>query len=336
MSADDLESFSQIQELQATNIRLMKQLTKKTQNTEELVAAVYLAAKDAALATGSASPVKAPAKDRRQGKTEIAVLHATDWQGGKRTRSYNSDVMNVRLEQFCDKVERLTSIQRSHHPVEEAHILLGGDMLENTQTFPHQVWEVDMTLFAQIFHVALALENFVRRQLALFQTVHVWEEYGNHGRIGMKNSGLPASDNFDRMIYRIVADKFAGEKRVHWHPIESWYNLVTIGNYSAMLVHGDEIKSFGGNTPAFGILRKCNAWASGVVEHFNDVYIGHYHTPMTLAMANGGRIFMTGSTESDNEFAREFVAATGKPSQRLNFVDPEKGRVTAEYVVWLD
>ena len=54
-----------------------------------------------------------------------------------------------------------------------------------------------------------------------------------------------------------------------------------------------------------------------------------------MYMSNGGRVFVTGSPESHNEYAREFVAATGQPSQRLHFVDPVKGRVTAEYNVWL-
>jgi len=30
------------------------------------------------------------------------------------------------------------------------------------------------------------------------------------------------------------------------------------------------------------------------------------------------------------------MAATGHPSQRLHYVDPEAGRVTASYLVWLD
>jgi hypothetical protein len=57
---------------------------------------------------------------------------------------------------------------------------------------------------------------------------------------------------------------------------------------------------------------------------------------MSLTLANGGRVFVSGSPESHNEYARVFVAAVGRPSQRLHFVDPDKGRVTAEYTVWLD
>ena len=153
-------------------------------------------------------------------------------------------------------------------------------------------------------------------------------------RLGRKGE-MPGGDNIDRIAYAI-AEQQVGHLTASWQSSSDWYQIVHIGEYTALLVHGDEIKSFGGNTPAFGILRKVNAWASGVLPRFDDCYMGHWHTPMTLTMGNGHRIFVTGSPESHNEYAREFVAATGKPSQRLHFIDPVRGRVAAEYVIWLD
>ena len=53
-------------------------------------------------------------------------------------------------------------------------------------------------------------------------------------------------------------------------------------------------------------------------------------------MANGeGSIFQTGSTESDNRYARDTMASSAIPSQRVHFVDPNKGRVTAQHKVIL-
>jgi hypothetical protein len=49
-----------------------------------------------------------------------------------------------------------------------------------------------------------------------------------------------------------------------------------------------------------------------------------------------GNIYWTGSTESDNRYARDSMAVSGVPSQRLHFVDPVKGRTTAIYQVHLD
>jgi hypothetical protein len=63
---------------------------------------------------------------------------------------------------------------------------------------------------------------------------------------------------------------------------------------------------------------------------------GHFHTHSEWAMANGeGTVFQTGSTESDNRYARDGMAASAVPSQRLHFVDPQAGRVTAQYKVIL-
>jgi hypothetical protein len=64
--------------------------------------------------------------------------------------------------------------------------------------------------------------------------------------------------------------------------------------------------------------------------------VHHYHTHYEHALANGeGTMFGTGSTESENRYANVMLAASAIPSQRLNFVDPDKGRVTA-YKVLLD
>ncbi len=57
---------------------------------------------------------------------------------------------------------------------------------------------------------------------------------------------------------------------------------------------------------------------------------------MTLTMANSNRVFVTGTTESDSEYAAKNLAATNTPTQRLHFIDPRKGRVTSEHTLWLD
>jgi hypothetical protein len=190
-----------------------------------------------------------------------------------------------------------------------------------------------------MFGAMNAAEKLMRTTLAAFEVVHVWEEYGNHGRLGRKGDH-PSEDNADLLLYKLIRDRLTDYEtsgRLIWHPSESWYQIVEVGNYRALLVHGDEIKSFGGNIPAFGIAKKVNAWASGVVEPFTDCYMGHFHQPLVIPLAHGrGRVFVNPSIESDSVYAKEFVGATGTPGQRLHFIEPEKGRVTSERVIWLD
>lgn len=330
---DHIEADDTINELKAALRRAQQAEARAKRKNEDIVRAVYSAASDALTA---ANPVKvAPPPRSKKGKTEVALVHLTDWQAGKKTVSYGMGTLADRIDQMTTKVLELTAIQRAHHPVRECVIMLGGDMVEGIGIFPGQAYEVEAHLFEQLFEVVRIIEQTVLRLASNFEIVRVVCEFGNHGRLGRKGD-MPSGDNIDRMAYRIAADRTAHVKHVFWQMSEDWHQMVHIGNYKAMLVHGDEINSYGGNVPAFGILRKCNAWATGVVEDFQDVYMGHFHTPMSLTLANGGRVFVSGSPESHNEYARVFVAAVGRPSQRLHFVDPEKGRVTAEYTIWLD
>ncbi len=100
---------------------------------------------------------------------------------------------------------------------------------------------------------------------------------------------------------------------------------------------GDEVGRNGFASP-MAIVQHANRWRSGAYPwEFRDVYIGHYHTHAEWPMANGqGSVYQTGSTESDNRYAGVMLAASATPSQRLHFVDPDKGRVTAAYKIWLD
>ena len=327
---------TEVDELRAALARAQRAARRRQIATDELVAAVYSAARDAFLAHGPAPKIKAAPRDRRKARPEVALLHLTDWQIGKRTVSFDMDTARRRIVQAVTTSVELAEIQRADHPVRDCHVMLGGDMVEGVTIFPGQAFEVEAGAFAQVIHTAKTIEAVVVSLLEHFEHVHVWEEIGNHGRIGRKGEA-PHGDNLDRLAYSLARAGVPATDRLTWHPFSGGLGThVTIGEYVALLVHGDEFKSFGGNTPAFGILRKCNAWATGVVAPFHDVYIGHFHTPMSLTLANAGRAFVTGSPESDNEYAREFVAAVGRPSQRLHFIDADKARVTAEYLLWLD
>jgi hypothetical protein len=116
---------------------------------------------------------------------------------------------------------------------------------------------------------------------------------------------------------------------------DAGHQIFEIGNYRGLLVHGDEIRSFGG-TPIFAIVKRFTSWSSGVMPDFHEGFMGHYHVPLSLTLPNSARVYVTGSPESGSVYATETIGALGKPSQRLHFIDPEKAITTAEFVLWLD
>ena len=329
------ESTQEADDLRRALENTLRQLAKQKARTDELVAATVQASYDATMAMGGVKLPARRAKSKRKG-AEVALWHLTDWQGGKQTPSYDSKVMRDRVLRFCDKAAAITDIQRADHPVDEVVIMLGGDMVEGLFNFPTQSWEVDSSLFGQYVRVSRLLTEVVGFALAEYSTVRVIGEWGNHGRIGSKRDNVPRSDNVDRMCYELARQLVADDDRVTWDDAPEDIQRVEIGNYRALLIHGDEVGRNGFASPST-IVQHANRWRSGAYPwEFRDVFIGHYHTHNEWAMANGeGTVYQTGSTESENRYAGVMLAASAQPSQRLHFVDPEKGLTTAQYKVHL-
>lgn len=329
-----------ILELQKQNRELERKLELAKRKTEDLVAATFEGARAAIAALGPLPKVPAPRNVGKSGKEEVALWHLTDWQGSKVTTSYNSEVMRERVLRYCDKAATLTGIQRQHHPVRHCVILFGGDMGEGLFNFPQQVFHVDQTLFGQFRTVGRLEAEVVRRALALYETVEVISEWGNHGRIGSKRDAVPSHDNFDRMSYELARALLEGTKdvlRLKWEDSEEDIRHVEIGNYRALLIHADEVGRTG-NAARTTYIRRCNEWRAGAHDwEFQDVYAGHKHMHGEDPLADGhGSLYWTSSPESGNRYAEVGVGAGSRPSQRLHFIDPERGRVTAVYRTWLD
>jgi hypothetical protein len=336
MKPDIFDNAAQLEELRQANQRLLNQVRKMKNRDEELVKAVHQGAYDAFLVQGLPR-VTPPIADKRTKGPEVALWHMTDFQGSKVTTSYNTEIMIERVRRFVEKAVAITEIQRSDHPVRDCTIMFGGDMVEGLFNFSQQVFEVDMTIMGQFVTVSGLLRDIVVSALSFYENVTVVAEWGNHGRIGSKRDYVPRSDNIDRMCYEMARQLLAGEPRLVWQDCPNDIQQVEIGNYRALLCHGDEPGRNGFVSPG-QFQNHANKWkAGGYRWAFQDVYVGHYHRHASEPLADGvGAIYWTGSTESDNRYARDGMGVDATPSQRLHFVNPEKGRVTAQYQLWLD
>ena len=330
-----IEASDEVHDLRDA-LRRANEKLRKVKVTSETVADAAMAGAEAAVLALGRPKIKPYTSKPGKGREEAALWHLTDWQGAKLTTSYNSEVMRERAHRFVDKAAKITEIQRADHPVKECHILLGGDMIEGLFNFPTQPFEIDMTLFDQYVNVASLLDEVVRRACTMYDEVIVHPEWGNHGRLGSKRDAVPRSDNADRMTYKLAAAMGRDVPNLTWLDCPEDIQQVEVGNYRALLIHGDEVGRNGFASPST-LVQHANKWRSGAYPwEFRDVYIGHYHTHNEWAMANGeGHIYQTGSLESDNRYARESMASTAIPSQRLHFIDPRDGIVTAQYQLYV-
>lgn len=328
---------TEIIELRKSNLTLQTKLIRAKAKIDDLVAATIEAAKYAVIDLGGIGNVTAPKQDGRKARELVALWHLTDWQGGKKTPTYDSGVMVQRVDEFLVKAHKLVEDYRKSRPVKHCVIVFGGDMVEGLFNFPTQPFEIDQTIFGQYVSVSKKIVETVQFALTIFEKVTVVAEWGNHGRIGSKRDAVPRADNIDRMCYELARQLLQDDKRVIWEDSENDWQKIEIGNYRAIAIHGDEVGRNGFASPAT-IVSHISRWQSGSLPFdFRDAYIGHYHTHASWSLPNGsGQVYQTGSTESDNRYAQIGLASMAVPSQRMHLIDPVKGRVFAEHKIWLD
>jgi len=337
INPDEFDEAGAIEGLHRINERLQRQLRDAKDRGARMVEAAHQGAMDAFQSLGKLAPIPAPPKDRRK-KPETALWILGDWQYGKSNATYGSEIARKRILGYCDKAVDITEIQRADHPVRECVVVFGGDMLEGVSfQFPTQPFEIDQTLFGQYVDVSRLLVEVVRRALAVYQKVTVVGEWGNHGRIGSRRDAVPRNDNLDRMAYHLARELLHDEPRVTWPDAPEDIQRLEIGNYRALVFHGDEIGRNGYASPTTLVSWLVRQQSGAYDWAFTDGYVHHFHQAQSWALpGHAGRLFMTGSTETGNAYAAITMASSATPSQRLHFVDPERGRVTAEYVIWMD
>lgn len=338
---EDVENEDELARVKRERDRLARSLYDVKHKRADYIEAVQTAAREA-IELIEVPPVPAPdylGMNNRPGSPEVAVALLSDMQTGKLTPDYDSEVCRERVLKYARKIVEIANIQRHDHPVDEVVVPMLGDMVEGCDIFPGQQWLLDSTLYRQVFETTpTIIMEFLRILLANFDKVRVEAVQGNHGRIGRKGVFGP-EDNADRMVYKLVQLLMRDEPRLTFNMADpygerAWYKVMHVGNYSAMLIHGDQIRGSMGY-PWYGLGKKVHSWASGgIPESFQDIMLGHYHQ-LALVPLNKRTAWANGSTESTNTFASEMLAAQSDPSQWLLFVHPDKGVVTASYAVRL-
>lgn len=288
------------------------------------------------------APIPAAKQDPRTSGEEIAIAVLSDWQLGKVTESYDSEMCEVRVNRYVEKMLKITNLQRADHPVRRAAVFLVGDMIEGEDIFPGQRNEIDSSLFRQVtVDGPRILGNAVRKIASGFEKVDVYAVIGNHGAIGGRaRRDYNVETNTDRMLYQITKMLTEGEERIDWHvPEADWKLVADLGpKCKFLLMHGHQVRGGFAGIPWYGWMKRTLGLtalsARGLMDEFDAIVAGHFHTPTTMYW-NDVRVWINASTESHNVYALEQLSAMGRPAQWLLFSKPGFG-VTAEYLVSLE
>jgi len=288
----------------------------KQQSTEALIhQAVKRSLAGLRLSVPPESKTTKKSKRKRKNTTE-AWLCLSDWQVGKVTDTYSSQVAIKRVNQLTNQAADLL---RKEKP-KVLHIVLQGDMVEGEAIFAGQPFEIDDDLWRQsVEPIPMLITHVITKLSPLVPNLNVPAVHGNHGRSGFKGGGHSRKTNWDLVAYNTakLMCEIAGVNNMSWDISETWYVKQKVAGNGILCVHGDQVG--GGNPFNVGaIFRKAMGWTHNI-EDWKFLSVGHHHTHASGELNRDVYFFLSGSPESGNEFAREKLAQGGLALQRMCF-----------------
>lgn len=256
-----------------------------------------------------------------------ALIHLTDLHFGKVTSTYDGSIAEARLRELTRKALKAILVHHKSQNVKELRVYLTGDMVEAENIFPHQAHQIDASVFEQAcYRAPAALAGMLMTFLKHFEKVRVVAVKGNHGRVGRKGDGFAKETNWDLITYRVM------DLLVRKSMAEAGPNRCGLGKYELevghgfhivdellghknLLFHGDNIRGYAG-FPWYGVGKKLAGWIDSIGVPWDNAFFGHFHQ-FVSGDWNNRLWFVSGTLESDNEFALEQMASCSLPKQRL-------------------
>jgi hypothetical protein len=181
-----------------------------------------------------------------------------------------------------------------------------------------------------------AAESLIETFLPEFEEIRVYAVAGNHGRMGRKKNSQHWRSNWDFVLYRFLAQRFAREPRIKFFisPMP-WmaYTLEYAPKWNHVVLHGDTIPNNLG-IPYYGINRETAKMAQLLNLPVHYIHMGHFHTPSILDNIRGVKI-INGALTGPSPLSVGRLLTGGIPQQLLFGLHPKYGK-TWNYPVYLD
>lgn len=254
---------------------------------------------------------------------EVVSLSETNGQN-----EFNTAIFERRVKRLVEKTIHLC---KQHGPGNYPGIVINllGDMVSGAL---HA--ELLKTDEEEVIPSALRVRDILAWALGVmadeFGKVYVPCTSGNHGRNTMKPQfKRTVFENFDWLIYQLLARTFAKDKRITFDIPDSNEVSYKVYGLRFLAMHGDMLGVKGGDgiIGSLGpILRgemKVGKQASAMGRHYDVLLLGHWHQHIMLR-----RIIVAGTLKGWDEFAAKALRAPpAPPSQPLWFVERSIGIV---------
>jgi hypothetical protein len=270
-------------------------------------------------------PAKIPSRENSPDNLEFHALRS-DAHVGEYTdpitvqglAEYNSDIYAERVSRWTEKVIIFKQQDKKSLGLNKFVCNYLGDMVTGESIYPGQAFHLDLNLTDQLFR-AVEIESNALLQLAqVFPEIEIMAVVGNHGRVGKK--GDHSEFSVDYIFYRTLQMVLSKQENIKMFVSESPSMLVKHGEYTFLLNHGSNAKSWNG-IPYYGIERMFRRMHDLYGIRVNVELMGHVHQSANLS----DRVIVNGSLPGGSDLSINRMGLSNTPSQKIFYFDKYKG-----------
>lgn len=271
-----------------------------------------------------------PKMQKRGGNREMcAVVGLSDLHVEEKVpaiepfEEYTLAIAGKRLDRLFQGVVDLVKHHRAdgHYLIDYLVCWLGGDFMtgylheDNVRVSQLSPTETSLWLLPRL---AGGL-RYILSELDLERLV-VPCSFGNHGRTTIKPLIAAGAENsFEWMLYHVLSQQLADEKRIQFHITKASYQYVQVYDWSLMFHHGDHVRYQGGILgPGVPFMKAVDAWNTTKFAHYT--HIGHLHNYGVF-----GRGVMNGSLIGHSPYSMSVKARKEEPCQFFYLLDSKRG-----------
>lgn len=270
------------------------------------------------------------------GALSLTDEHADELVHGASTwglERFNFDVFRIRLERYVKVVGAYLTQHLPRYHFEHLWLLSLGDKLHGNLHMPGQKYR---NHFANDIRAAIAVgeaeADAITKLLQFVPRITMVCVSGNHPRQTARKDYNDPHDNYDFLVAAFLEArlrKYVEEGRLQIFAPRAWTAYCEIRGRTHALNHGDDVQSTWG-IPWYGFNRKENRVQSLVAaknQRVDYFWYGHFHTDIGMSVGVRGRAFHSGAWTLTDDFAINAVSSGHEPSQLLEVLDDDIGRI---------
>jgi len=242
---------------------------------------------------------------------------------------YDWDIMLKRHDRLRDAI--VSFKQNRPYPVPVLHIAALGDMI--TGGIHEELRETnDRTVMEAALQLGLDGAAWIESLVPHFERIELDGVVGNHGRLTKKPQAKNAHDNFDWMVYHVIALRLAAYESVVVRIPKSAFTAIRIFNRTILAFHGDGIRSTMPGVPWGGVARRVRELERqfrpvvGEIDHF---VLGHFHQSNVV---DGRKVIVNGSVKGPDEYSIKQFGGGAFAEQLLLSFHPERGLTDVSFI----